>query len=435
MFSSDVEFSGSGLAEAIRQVRWRIVFDRWLRQWVTACNWIFVALIILAALLRFLRVPLVGGGIAVAGAALIVGLRAWYLRPSPYEAAQRLDAESRENDRISTAVHFWGLANPSAMILQQREDAVGRAAKLDAESFFPVRVPSKWQLTAALMVAFAALCAYHVSYGPPLLALKEKLMQSRALAQVLAPLARMLESAKMDLAQAANVRDTDAMKQEATERPGMPGLQPTADPMRSPSASSNPQKSDTSAENQPDQSGSSSSSESKLASLAHEAIQALQGLAQNAAGKQSSSPPPDQSPPPPGSNDANSTPGTGQANEALSGAPTGTPGSGHGPEVTTSASHGQVSAAGNSTPPWELQPNKSRLNPANLSTEHVPLESSGFRGPPSKERADVGGGTAAQVPLQNVTPTAVATVNGAGQDTVPARYRQYVRDYFESGKK
>ena len=130
------------------------------------------------------------------------------------------------------------------MILQQREDAVGRATKLDAGSFFPVRVPSKWRWTAVLMVAFAALCAYHVSYGPPLLALKEKIMQPRALAQALAPLARMLESAKMELAQAANVLDTDAMKQEPSERSNMGGLQPTANSMRAPSASSNPQNSD-----------------------------------------------------------------------------------------------------------------------------------------------------------------------------------------------
>src|ERR1019366_10461411 len=107
MFSKEPAFSGNGLADAIRKVRRRIVINRWLQQWVTCCNWIFVVLIFLATLLRFLRMPLLVGGIAIAGAAVIAGLRAWFLHPSTYEAAQMLDVESRQNDRISTAVHFW----------------------------------------------------------------------------------------------------------------------------------------------------------------------------------------------------------------------------------------------------------------------------------------------------------------------------------------
>jgi hypothetical protein len=68
-----------------------------------------------------------------------------------------------------------------------------------------------------------------------------------------------------------------------------------------------------------------------------------------------------------------------------------------------------------------------------MTEEHVPLESNGFKGAPGTDRANVGAGTA-QVPLQDLAPPAVATVNGAGQDTVPTRYRQYVRDYFKLGK-
>lgn len=58
----------------------------------------------------------------------------------------------------------------------------------------------------------------------------------------------------------------------------------------------------------------------------------------------------------------------------------------------------------------------------------------GYRGAPSKERADVAPGTA-QIPLQDVTPQTVTTVNGAGQDSVPPRYRQYVQDYFQHSEK
>ena len=62
------------------------------------------------------------------------------------------------------------------------------------------------------------------------------------------------------------------------------------------------------------------------------------------------------------------------------------------------------------------------------------LSRTGLEGHRAKSGRMRGAGTA-QVPLQDVAPPAVATVNGAGQDTVPARYRQYVRDYFEFGKK
>ena len=125
--------------------------NRWLQQWITACNWILGALIILAAMLRFLRAPLVAGGIAIALAAAVAAVRVRYLRPSAYETAQRLDIESRQSDRIATAVYFWSAADPSPMLLRQREDTVGRVAKLDPESFFPIRMPAKMQWTAGLV--------------------------------------------------------------------------------------------------------------------------------------------------------------------------------------------------------------------------------------------------------------------------------------------
>ena len=168
--------------------------NRWLQQWITACNWIFGALIILAAMLPLLRAPLVAGGITIALAAAVAAVRVRYLRPSAYETAQRLDNESRQSDRIATAVYFWSAADPSPMLLRQREDTVGRVAKLDPESFFPIRMPAKMQWTAGLLATFGVLCAFHASYGPPLPALKAKLAESRAIEATLAPFSRILDS-------------------------------------------------------------------------------------------------------------------------------------------------------------------------------------------------------------------------------------------------
>jgi len=134
------------------------------------------------------------------------------------------------------------------------------------------------------------------------------------------------------------------------------------------------------------------------------------------------------------SDETKGSPGGPQSSAAAGQPSKGPPEKGDGLDISTSNSHGQLSGVGNATEAWQLQPGKDKLLQSTLTPEHVALQSNGFKGPPGKDRADVGAGTA-QVPLQDVAPPAVATVNGAGQDTVPARYQQYVRDYFKLGKR
>jgi hypothetical protein len=37
----------------------------------------------------------------------------------------------------------------------------------------------------------------------------------------------------------------------------------------------------------------------------------------------------------------------------------------------------------------------------------------------------------AELPVRDVSPQAVAVINGAEQENIPARYRPYVQHYFE----
>src|SRR5215831_7281230 len=105
----------TGLAEAIRVVRQRVVANRWIRLWLVCCNWIVVALIVAVAVLRSMRGPLLAGAAVVVVAAIATGVAAWYARPSAYDAAQRLDHKSRLGDRVSTAVYFWTANDPSEL--------------------------------------------------------------------------------------------------------------------------------------------------------------------------------------------------------------------------------------------------------------------------------------------------------------------------------
>jgi len=314
--------------------------------------------------------------------------------------------------------------------------------------------------------------------------LKQKIAQSRTLATLLSPLSRMLESATSVAERTKGGESQNAEQREATEAARkLPSQDTSADMSKATSALSNGktsdamspngsvtpsmasraseqagqttsgQTSDSQSDAKPENaaqdrtsnttesahsaSASSGNSNNKLVALAQKALQALENMMQNALGKETSNGPSigqssQQSKS--NKNDSNGQQGTAQATAASGQASKGASENGQGMDITSSANHGQLSGAGNSAPAWALQANRDRINPANLQLEHVPLESNGFKGPTGKDRANVGSGTA-QVPLQNVAPPAVATVNGAGQDTVPARYMQYVRDYFDQGKK
>jgi hypothetical protein len=312
------------------------------------------------------------------------------------------------------------------------------------------------------------------------------LAESRDVEAVLAPFSRIFESLQPEQGKISPSGGTEANKRNATGSQKLPGLEPSLDSMRSGlsgteniqpgeaagaakgalslssqnrdnlqsgNANSSPPnsgvqnqggRSDLSPQNGGNRGDSSPSvSSNKLASLASRALQTLQSLMEGATGKQSGkstastsnalqSPSQEQQaksdsashgvPGPPQSN--------GEAGHPSQGPP---PKDGDGMDISKTSDHRQLSGSGSATQAWQPQANRDKLSLANMTPEHVPLESNGFTGPPGTDRANVAGGTA-QVPLENMAPPAVAAVNGAGQDTVPTRYRQYVRDYFKLGK-
>ena len=172
-------------------------------------------------------------------------------------------------------------------------------------------------------------------------------------------------------------------------------------------------------------------------SVAQRALQALQSLMDGALGKESGASPQNT---PQASLNAGTT-GTPMAagssqtsSTAAAQAAQGQTANSQDANATAGKSGGKHTGAGNGTHPWEDGQAHDPELAANAAKEHVLLQANGFRGPPGKERADVEAGTA-QIPMQDIAPQAVATVNGSGQDSVPPRYRQYVQDYFQrSGK-
>jgi hypothetical protein len=476
MPSAQLEPRYGGLAEAIGVVRKRVVANRWMRLWAASCNWIIVALAVAVALLRPMRGPLVAGLVAVALAAIASAIVAWYGKPSEYRLAQRLDRESRLGDRISTAVYFWTASHPNELIERQREDALAHLAVVQPRELFPVEAPPKMWRTGVLAAVLAALCAFHAAYGPAIPRLAEKAAKSRSLAAVLSPVTRAMEFARAekkelgDLAAGNDDRDRQASEvQKSAQLP--PQAQPTgaAQAMANPanvnlmqaqtppqqlansasaakgqtaqSAQAGQQQSGTPANAQPgsatDQQASRASSGAKQESLAQKAMQALASLMSSAlsgqqAGQQSASNA--SQPPNAGTTSMQAMNGSSQMTSMPNQAAQGQTSNSQGSQNQTTSTPGKHTGAGNGSSPWQPRAGTDPQLAGNVAKEHVALQATGYRGPPGKERADVAPGTA-QIPLQDISPQTVTTVNGAGQDSVPPRYRQYVQNYFQhSGK-
>lgn len=92
------------------------------------------------------------------------------------------------------------------------------------------------------------------------------------------------------------------------------------------------------------------------------------------------------------------------------------------------ASQNSSSGAGSQQGNKDLRKDQARL-PVNGVPDRVALESNGFK-ELVRMRVNTGTGTA-QMPVGNVSPTAVTVINGAEQEDIPARYRLYVQRYFE----
>jgi hypothetical protein len=457
----------TGLAEAIGVARKRIVANRWLRRWLVCCNGTLLAALLAVGLMRSMRAPLLAALAVVALCALGAAIAAWCTKPSEYGIAQQIDYESHLGDRISTAIHFWNAATPNDLILLQRNDALAHLSQVHPRELFPLQAPPKIWRTWAVIGALAAMCVFHSVYGPPILRLKQKAMQSHTLAAIFSPLTRAMEIARAEKKQMADLvagsdKDRQANEtQKSAELP--PGAQPTASAQANANAANlnmtqaqrmanaNPSSQNPAAQGsqQGQQGGTPANRQSaseqqggQMAangqeSLGRRALQALKNLMSGAlSGQQNGAPSPQNASQPPnaGTTSTQAMAGSSQIAATPSQAAQGQTSNSQGAQTQTQQTPGKHTGAGNGSSPWQPREDTDPQLAGNTAKEHVELQTTGYRGPPGKERADVAPGTA-QIPLQDLSPQKVTTVNGAGQDSVPPQYRQYVENYFQhSGK-
>ena len=460
----------SGLAEAIREVRKRVVANRWLGLWIVCCNCTIAVLLVAVALMRSIRGPLIAALAAVILAAIATAIAAWYTKPSTYRLAQRLDHESHLGDRISTAVYFWTVANPDELLRRQRADALAHLANVQPRELFPLQAPPRMWRTGALLVALAALCAFHSAYGPAIPRLAEKVARSRTLATLFSPMTRAIEFARAEKKELADLVAGDDHDRQASETQ-KPGQVPPTDKTtgsaqaianaaqldmsqaqqmanastpsegQAPSGALPNQQAGTPANTQnasaTDQQATQSATGQGQQSLGQKALQALENLMSSAlSGQQNSgqSPSTASQPPNAGTTSMQAMAGSSQIASVPNQAAQGQTSNSQGPQNQTTPTPGKHTGAGNGTSPWQPRDAIDPQLAGNVAKQHVALQTTGYRGPPGKERSDVAPGTA-QIPLQDLSPQRVTTVNGAGQDSVPPRYRQYVQNYFQhSGK-
>jgi hypothetical protein len=470
MLSTKSNLRDSALDDTIGVVRRRVVTNRWIGLWLLCTNGLLALLLVALALLESLRTPFIAGAVLLFVAAIATGITAWYTRPSVYGLAQRLDRASDLGDRVSTAVHFWSAPQPNEIILRQRGDALAHLAKVQPRELFPVHLPSKMWRTWTLLGVLAALVAYHAAFGPPIPQLKQKAAQSRALATLVSPLTRALEFARAEKKELTSLIAGTDREKEATEAEKPLELPPTGQPtdaaqmnakastfdmaqaMQAAGENGMPQSKSSSPLQPGQQAASPSSSQSSDASanepgqeasaqnqqsMAQRAMQAIQNLMNGALAGQQQANSQQQ-------NGAQQSTEAATGMQSMSGAAQAANSPNQGAQGQTSNSQGSQNqalpspgkhtGAGNGTSPWQPHASSDPQLAGNTTKEHVELQTTGFRGAPGKDRSDVGAGTA-QVPMQNVAPQTVTTVNGAGQDSVPPRYRQYVQDYFQHGEK
>ena len=461
----------TGLAEAIREVRRRVVANRWLGLWVVCCNCVIAALLVAVAVMRSIRGPLIAALAAVILAAIGSAIAAWYTKPSTYGLAQRLDHESHSGDRISTAVYFWTLANPDDLLRRQRKDALAHLANVRPRELFPLQAPPKMWRTGALIAVLAALCAFHSVYGPAIPRLAEKAARSHTLATLFSPVTRAMEFARAEKKELADLVAGNDHDRQASETQKLGQLPPADKPAGSAQATANAAKLDMSQAQQmanagtpsegqapsgalppnqqagtpansqqnasaTDQQATQNSTGQGQQSLGQKALQAIENLMSAMSGQQNSGQSPSNAAQPPnaGTTSMQAMAGSSQIASVPNQAAQGQTSNSQGSQNQTTPTAGKHTGAGNGSSPWQPRDAVDPQLAGNVAKQHVALQTTGYRGPPGKERSDVAPGMA-QIPLQDLSPQTVTTVNGAGQDSVPLRYRQYVQNYFQhSGK-
>lgn len=447
------------LIDALVVTRHRILTNAFLFGWMKWCAWILVGLIVAAAFS-----PKLTGVVILAVTLTVLGTAGmavwtWRCRPSIYDAACRLDSAAALHDRLSTALYFGRMEHPEGILQRQRQDASARLAQVDARGLFPIRMPATASRALILFLAVAGLFVYRMHYKPPMIALMQSAARSQLVQSILSPLMRTMEkdvqravalvtskpdspedevrpgeatASADDLWQSSDEKGTNPEDGQNSQEANIADQQaqpPMPDSQAGAKDGESLQQEDAEQQSQPDekksgrapensQQGSDSGNQSPSQSM----MQALKNLLSNSAGQ-------------PKNNQASRQPPNGQGlpqsgNSHQPGAPNGdkkgdSRGSSDAPQkASQNSSNGAGSQQGNK----DLRKDQATLQ-VNGVPDRVALESNGFK-EQVRVRIDTGTGTA-RLPVRDVSPTAVAVINGAEQENIPARYRLYVQRYFE----
>ena len=445
------------LVRTLNSVRQRILANTLLRSWTRWAVWILVGLTAIGAVLSKLTGPLLLVGVLGATGAAAILIWTWRNRLSAYEAAQRLDTAAGLKDRLPTAIYLGGVDQPDGLIAQQRKDAVKRAAKVDPRGLFPVGLPASLGRALALILVVAGLFAYRINHKPPLLSLLQTATRSQLVQSIFSPLVQAIQkdlqravalvTMKPDSAADQPRRDDSALSSDdlwkGGDEKGAKDEQQQADngdeqdqleapPGQDGAPSPDARQQEGNSQSQDDNNGNESASGNsqqqaespsaeKRQSLGQSLMQALKNMLSNSSSQQAN-------------NRANQQPsGQGTPQSGNSHQPGATEGDKRGEsrgssdakqKATQTASEGAGSQQGSKE--LHKDPNP---HPINAVPERVALESSGFK---EQTRMNVQAETgAAQLASRDQSAQGDAVVNGAEQETIPARYRLYVQRYFE----
>jgi hypothetical protein len=445
-----------GAMGILRTIRQRILANSFLRGLTKWWTWIFAGLIVIGALsAKFAGAMILAVVLAVAGAVFIL---AWIFRTrlTLYDTACRLDSAAGLQDRISTAIFLADIKNPDEMMQYQRRDAVKRLEKVEPRGLFPVRMPATAGRVLILFLAAAGLYAYRLHHRAPLTALLQSTARSQLVQSILSPIVRTLENELQRTAALADSRPDPAPdevrpadpaqnaddlwqngddkgtnvqeEQEAVaampqDQMQAPGDQEGADSQDADQPGAGEPSEDLNANETAGKQGDQQSGENKSQSMSQSLMQALKNMMPSPPGQQSNNRSNQQQPPNsqgmPQSGNSNQ-PGTTPADQRSD--------SRGSSDARQKSSENSSSGAGNQDGTKEL---KSGLEsrPVKAVPDRVALAPSGFKDP-TRVRNNTETGTAG-LAVGNAAPQAVAVINGAEQEDIPARYRLYVQHYFE----
>jgi hypothetical protein len=385
------------LIDVLTALRRRTIANRFLRLWAILWLGVLCGLIMAGLFVTSERSSLsIAAVLLVIGAAAVYGW-IWRGRESLYQAAWVLDSAAGLKDRLSTALFFANAKESSAFLSQQRTDALGRVARIDVPSLFPIRLPRAARSVAVLMVIAATVFVYRAYHQAPMLALLQVSERSHLLQRVF---------------QSPEVK---ALADQKTEEPA---VQQANEDLWQPVVT---------ADDQPPQDASDQAAvetqevSSQPQSLTKSMMQALKNMVQGNSAQQ----PNDK-----GQNQQNPSQKDSQANKSAQG-DSSEKGNQTESSDKTDGEHKSPGAGDKLRTPQPMVKNtvKSSDPSVKIVTQRVALQSETLKDQP-RTKADAELGTA-QLATRNISPQAMAVINSPEPDDIPARYRVYVQRYFE----